>query len=1380
MSKEIYISSTPHETRLAIVESDELTEIYYERENEYTLAGSIYNGKVTRVLPGMQSSFVDIGLERDAFLYITDFMEEAADTAEFDHSGDAPRAARGESQRGDAGRNGRDRDSGRNGSDRADPYVSERSQEQAAATAGTDIARASEGRGDEFGVRNDRGGRSRGRGRRDRGGNLDRPASTERTFSGESAPQFGEAVGQDEESRAGFVEEDSTANTPLIGSPEGASSELGEGAPGADGSRRWRGRRGRRRGRGTGPQDELTASSGPDGTASTDPFEAAETETQSFARTRFEEAASFDIDGSKGRERASIAHTVTPLVAQQPIQPSSSTRDRGGRVDRSRGGRNERGDQNQRPPRVPRGFTPTRGLYGVDSVTETEEAPYGQVVDSFAASGTEPEPLILPGESLSKYRKGGEESLPAAASVSASAIQDPGFKVEPGWDGGAMLPGETLSRYRGGVPQAGSSAGRAESRLDAKRSDGRRDGRNGRQSGSTDGRREGRELSADELSRRNLKTGQDFREPTSEKPATRDVMMVPSSEPALDLQSPGPVSGYTRGSEQALEIQVHQPDFAHAELPQPTAEAPSSEDRGLAPQLGVQHHGSIEQIDAAQRTATAGTEEIAPEQEYEPEGQSASYRVDPSAPSEYRQSSSSSVGDEARPDIEIAPSGEVFVVEPARGADGFSTHDATDEGMLVNVSAEAASFRADEEGKEPVSLGALHGETEGLRETGGALIGEAETTTPEVTTVGPTGEMSSKVASSGGLMEEEELSPGFAPGAGDLEEDFIEEEEIEAVSLHAHSDEDFDDLEEEEHLEGAADLGTMIRDMSLDHMTHSEGSIAEEEDDFEEDTLREDSEGSDSEEGRDFGSLSGEESFEEQGRSADGEEVDGLISKPLDGYNSSVGSERRGRRDNGRRGGRDRNGGSRDSGNRSGRPDRYAAPETNGTSDRLSSSERNGSSDRSGLGERARNTGGSSDRDRGRSSGRGGRQSMQMTNLPAISDLLKPGQEILCQIAKEPIAKKGARITSHIALPGRFLVFMPTVSHTGVSRKIESDAERRRLKEILLSEKGEAAGGFIVRTAAAGASEDELRSDLRFLLNLWADIKQRSDSSKSPALIYHDLNLVERILRDQVTDNFSAIWVDTETEYERVLRFLQRFQPGLIRRVKLYTKETPLFEQFGITEEINKALRSKVWLKSGGSIVINQTEALVAIDINTGKYVGKTARLEDTIVKTNLDAIPEIVRQIRLRDLGGIIIIDFIDMDERKNRNRVMAALEEELKTDRAPSKILPFNDFGLVAITRKRVKQSLERTLSTTCGVCTGTGMVKSPVTVCNDIYVEMRKMHKHLERGDVMLRVNPEVVKQLKSTGTHWLQEMEEMCGKTILIKSDPSLHPEQFDIH
>ena len=404
----------------------------------------------------------------------------------------------------------------------------------------------------------------------------------------------------------------------------------------------------------------------------------------------------------------------------------------------------------------------------------------------------------------------------------------------------------------------------------------------------------------------------------------------------------------------------------------------------------------------------------------------------------------------------------------------------------------------------------------------------------------------------------------------------------------------------------------------------------------------------------------------------------------------------------------------------------------------------------------------------------------QSQDVPKISDLLKEGQEILVQIAKEPIGKKGARITSHIALPGRFLVYMPTVNHTGVSRKIASDEERQRLKRIVMSERDNGHGGFIVRTAAQNASEDELRADIRFLKGLWNDIKTRTENSKPPALIYHDLNVVERVLRDQVTSDFSVIWVDTEPEYERILRFFNRFQPGLVKRVKLYTKETPLFEQFGLAEEMNKALKSKVWLKSGGYIVINQTEALVAIDINTGKYVGKTSRLEDTIVKTNVDAIKEIVRQVRLRDLGGIIIIDFIDMDERRNRQRVMQALEEELRHDRAPSKVLQFNDFGLVAITRKRVKQSLERTIGAPCPYCQSTGYVKSVTTICNEIYVEMRKIAKHLEHEDVMLRVNPDVAKELKGNNGRLLNEMEELTKRTIIVKSDPALHQEQFDIN
>ena len=421
-------------------------------------------------------------------------------------------------------------------------------------------------------------------------------------------------------------------------------------------------------------------------------------------------------------------------------------------------------------------------------------------------------------------------------------------------------------------------------------------------------------------------------------------------------------------------------------------------------------------------------------------------------------------------------------------------------------------------------------------------------------------------------------------------------------------------------------------------------------------------------------------------------------------------------------------------------------------------------------------------RDRGR---RGGsRRNVRLVpahrNQPLITDLLKEGQEVLIQIAKEPIGKKGARITSHIALPGRFLVYMPTVNHVGVSRKIASDEERQRLKRIVTSERENGVGGFIVRTAAANIKEDELRADIRFLKHLWNEIKNRAENSKSPALIYHDLNLVERVLRDQVNADFSQILVDTEDEYERVVRFANRFQPSLVRRIKLYTKETPLFEEFGIQDEINRSLKSKVWLKSGGHIVINQTEALVAIDVNTGKYVGKTQRLEDTIVKTNVDAIKEIVRQIRLRDLGGIIVIDFIDMDERKNRQKVMMALEDALRNDRAPSKVLQFNDFGLVAITRKRVKQSLERTLAEPCPYCVGAGFVKSVPTVCNELYIEMRKMAKIHDADDITIRVNPEVAKALKAGNGKLIGELEELTGKTVLIKSDPALHQEMFDIH
>ncbi|MBZ5697298.1 MAG: Rne/Rng family ribonuclease [Acidobacteriia bacterium] len=398
-----------------------------------------------------------------------------------------------------------------------------------------------------------------------------------------------------------------------------------------------------------------------------------------------------------------------------------------------------------------------------------------------------------------------------------------------------------------------------------------------------------------------------------------------------------------------------------------------------------------------------------------------------------------------------------------------------------------------------------------------------------------------------------------------------------------------------------------------------------------------------------------------------------------------------------------------------------------------------------------------------------------------ISEMLKAGQEIIVQIAKEPLGKKGARITSHVALPGRFLVYMPTVDHIGVSRRIGSAEDRSRLRRVVTEAKGTFPGGFIVRTAAAGASDEEIRTDVEFLGRSWDTIRANAEQRHAPSLLHRDLNLVERILRDYLSDDYAAIWLDNEEEFGKVVEFISRFQPKMVGRVKLYTKESPIFEEFGIQQELDKALRPKVWLKSGGHIVINHTEALVAIDINTGKYVGRgSTRLEDTIVKTNLEAVKEIVRQIRLRDLGGIIVVDFIDMEERRNRDKVMAALDQALSQDRAPSKALSFNEFGLVCITRKRTKQALERVLCQPCPYCTGSGMVKSIPTICYEIQAEARKMAADLDAQSITLRVNPEIAKTLKTRESSLIEELEQSTHKSVIIQSDPTLHWEQYDIY
>ena len=399
-----------------------------------------------------------------------------------------------------------------------------------------------------------------------------------------------------------------------------------------------------------------------------------------------------------------------------------------------------------------------------------------------------------------------------------------------------------------------------------------------------------------------------------------------------------------------------------------------------------------------------------------------------------------------------------------------------------------------------------------------------------------------------------------------------------------------------------------------------------------------------------------------------------------------------------------------------------------------------------------------------------------------IEELLKADQEILVQVTKDPLGTKGARVTSHVALPGRFLVFMPTVDQIGVSRKIDARNERGRLRSIVrrFREEHGFTGGVILRTAAAGRPDDDIVADLSYFHQLWTEARQKTEKARAPAVIHREESLVAKLLRDFLSEDFSAIRIDDEEECKRALRLIERIMPSLVPRMHHYTKDFPIFDEYGVQAEIDKALRSKVWLKSGGYIVVNHTEALVAIDVNTGRYVGKrTGRLEDTIVKTNLEAAKEIVRQVRVRDLGGIIVLDFIDMEERKNRQRVYQVLEQELRKDRSPSKAVQVPEFGLIVVTRKRAKQSLERQLTEPCPYCSGSAVIKATATICYDILTEMRKLAGDLNGHAVLLRVNPDIARALKEEERGVLRELERVLGRRPRLKPDAQLHHEQFDV-
>jgi ribonuclease G len=395
----------------------------------------------------------------------------------------------------------------------------------------------------------------------------------------------------------------------------------------------------------------------------------------------------------------------------------------------------------------------------------------------------------------------------------------------------------------------------------------------------------------------------------------------------------------------------------------------------------------------------------------------------------------------------------------------------------------------------------------------------------------------------------------------------------------------------------------------------------------------------------------------------------------------------------------------------------------------------------------------------------------------SIEDLLQEGQEVLVQVTKEPMGTKGPRVTTYISLPGRYLVFMPTVNHVGVSRRIADASERARLRDLIFKMR-KPGYGYIIRTASEGLSEEEFRSDVQFLDLVWQKILEKKEKLQAPALLHTDLDLVFRTLRDLFTHRVDRLIVDSKPEYERIREFMDAYLPGLKSRVELYDKEEPLFDAMEIEMEISKALGRKVWLKSGGYIVIDHTEALTVIDVNTGRFVGRR-RLEDTILKTNLEAVKEIAYQLRLRNIGGIIIIDFIDMERERNRDKVYGALQEAMSDDRAKTRILRISDLGLVQMSRERTREDLLRVLCEPCRYCEGRGYTKSPTTVCYELFREIRKIGSAPREKKIIIGVHPDVANLLYDEERQGIEELEREIHKKIIIKADSNLHVEQYDL-
>jgi Rne/Rng family ribonuclease len=1183
MSKELVISAGSHERRVAIMEEGQLVEIYIEREKEFALVGSIYKGKVTRVLPGMQSAFVEIGLDGDAFLYVSDVFENLEDY-DHGHAHDAPAAARqahapaatiellpGETLHA------------------ANVNLDEIPLAPHELEHLQDIAPLSPLRGgEEHGSSEEISGTAHHREEHHGEEGQEHDPDAQPSSLGELP---GELHADTHGDPADERQPESNASAPQNFSPHynptqsygarGASDRGGRGNDrggrpgnggqdrgGDRGGDRGRGRWGRRGGRRRGGSDR-PGNGGDRGPQGNGPRNAP------------------PQNAGPGRNLPPSKYASPQGESRGPEPGNFEPRD-------NRGARDNRGDRGDRD----------RGGYRSGPSRTFEPRPAGEprresTRHSSPSAPVDPaeEPIVLPGESLAKYR-----GKPAASAP--PPVEHIAHDQEPEIED--LLPNRAMNA----APS-----------------------------------------------------------------------VLPVAPPTATPGSQGPVGGPRRFS---------------GGLP-----------RWLLAEEGVSDSTPASDESGREETGDAFAEAQSDERAQE---------ITPLVLPESHESSETAVRADVDLDDDQVASLSSELVE--------AKHEETQEHAKADAILGGAEFDEEEDDEEDIS------EPEEQEE-------EDE--------------------------EEEELQ--VAPEAVQTTT-ASERAEAEAEAAHeeAHAD------AQEAHAEAEETAAFQSASETVESTDSSDITVTEVASYVEEESIL----------------LPGEtrsprapgaprEDFPRESARVGGGNPRSRFQRPF----RSGGRDRGPRRDGGRDGGRDRGGF---------RPEHRSGGGENRSTDSRGSSrppetrsfENRGSGEGRPRFDRGRSGGGRFER---RPGGGGHRSHSGPSRRPQlISEMLKAGQDVVVQIAKEPLGKKGARITSHVALPGRFLVYMPTIDHIGVSRKIESAENRSRLRRLVGEARGSYPGGFIVRTAAGGATDEEIRTDIDFLGKTWNEIKQKSEERKAPALLHRDLNLVERILRDYVSDDFTAIWIDNEEEYGKVVEFVSRFQPKLVTRVKLYSKETPIFEEFGIQHELDKALRAKVWLKSGGYIVINHTEALVAIDVNTGKFVGKgSIRLEDTIVKTNLEAVKEIVRQIRLRDLGGIIVVDFIDMEERRNREKVLSALQQALEEDKAPSKALSFNEFGLVCITRKRTKQALERVLCQPCPYCTGSGMVKSIPTLCYEISAEARKMAAvDRESPNLTLRVNPEIAKALKTRESMLMDELEQTSHKHVIIQSDATLHWEQYDIY